>query len=149
MKLLISTISLFLFFLSFNIECPKNKKDKIYQPANTALKKNWNKDFNGLWINEDNHPRILTKFTIRYDNNKFHVKFWSACGPKDCEWEERATDEIENETNIFSLFWDQGFSEKLFTFEMIDGRLKVTIKDEFKDNSGRADYELVEYFVKQ
>jgi len=149
MKLLISTISILIFFWNTNVESPNSKKNRINQPTNTALEKNWNKGFNGLWINEDDQTGNITKCNIRYDNNQFHVQIWGACVPIDCEWGERASDEVEKETNIFNLFWDHGFAERSFTFEMIDGRLKVTEKSEYKDNSGREDYELVEYFVKQ
>src|SRR5690606_13052166 len=101
-----------------------------------ALELNLSKDLNGLWINEDDQTRNITKCNIRYDNNQFHVQIWGACVPIDCEWGERASYEVEKETNIFSLFWDQGFAERSFTFEMIDGRLKLTEKSEYKDNSG-------------
>ncbi len=64
MKLLISTISLLIFFWSTNIESLKDNKNSIYLTTNTELEENSNKDFNGLWVNEDDQTRGTTRCKI-------------------------------------------------------------------------------------
>jgi len=149
MKLFISTITLLLFFWNTNIESPKIKKDRMYPPTNTSLEKNWNKDFNGIWVNEEDKTRGTTKCKIFYKNNSFVVQMWGACTPKDCDWGENVTNKIIKETNKFELIWDQEFAESAITYEIIDGKLKLTNKRSYKDNSGREGFTIVEYFIKQ
>lgn len=149
MKLFISTISLLIFFWSINIESPKNKKDKIYQSINTALEKNWNKDFSGLWVNEDDQTRGITKCNIFYKNNCFVVQMWGACQPQDCDLGENVSNEVKKGTNKFDLLWDAEFAESAITYEIIEGKLKLTNKRRYKDNSGRQGFTLIEYFIKQ
>ena len=103
MKIFVYIIPIFLFFWNFNIEFPKNQTQ---QSLNMALEENWNKDFNGLWINKEDKTRGITKCNIRYDNNQFHVQIQGACVPEDCEWGERTSSEVEKEVNKFDLFWD-------------------------------------------
>ena len=74
---------------------------------------------------------------------------WGDCHPEDCDWGENVANDIEKGTDKFELLWDQEFAESLVTYQIIDGKLTVTNKRRFKDNSGRANYELVEYFKKQ
>ena len=149
MKLFISTISLLIFVWSINIESPKNKKDNIYQPTNTVLEKNWNKDFNGLWVNEDDQTRGINKCKISFKNNSLVVQMWASCKPKDCDWGEKFANEMEKGTNKFELLWDHEFAESLITYELIDGKLKVTDKRHYKDNSDRQDFTIIEYFIKK
>ena len=146
MKIFVNIIPILIFTWSFNNEFPKNLTD---QNSTTALEEKWNKDFNGLWINKDDKTRSITKCNVRYDNNQFHVQIWGACVPQDCEWGERASGEVEKEANKFDLSWDHGFVESSFSFLIINGELKLTERGKYKDNSGRTDYERIEYFVKQ
>lgn len=149
MKLFISTIPLLLFFWSINVESPIIKKDRICQTTNTELEKNWNKEFTGLWVNEDEQTRMITRCKISYKNNSLVVQMWGACTPQDCPWGENVANEVKNGTNKFELLWDQEFAESAITYEIIDGKLKLTHNRRYKDNSGRPDFTLIEYFIKQ
>lgn len=151
MKLVVSTISLLLFFWSTNVESLKIKEDSNYQAANRELEKNSNEDFNGLWVNEAGaKARIfITKCKISHTDNNFVVQMWGACSPQDCDWGEQVLNKVKKGTNKFELSWDQEFTESAITYEIIDGKLKLTHKRHFKDNSGRPDYSLIEYFIKQ
>lgn len=150
MKLFTSTISLLIFFWSTNVESPKIKKDRTCQTTNTALEKKWNKDFNGLWVNEEgDQTKMITKCKISYKNNSFVVQMWGACHPQDCDWGENVANEVKKGANKFELLWDQEFAESAITYEIIDGKLKLTNKRRYKDNSGRPDFTLLEYFIKQ
>ena len=149
MKLFIATLSLLIFFWNINVQSPDNENNRINQHSNTALENYWNNDFNGLWLNEDDKTRSITKCKISYKNNSYVVQMWGDCHPEDCDWGENVANDIEKGTDKFELLWDQEFAESLVTYQIIDGKLTVTNKRRFKDNSGRANYELVEYFKKQ
>lgn len=151
MKLVISTISLLLFFWSTNVESLKIKEDRNYQAANRELEKNRNEDFNGLWVNEADAQTIkgITKCKISYKNNSFVVQMWGKCQPQDCDLGENVANEVKKGTDKFELIWDAEFAESTITYEIIDGKLKLTHNRRYKDNSGRPDFTLIEYFIMQ
>ncbi len=74
---------------------------------------------------------------------------WGACHPQDCDWGESVSNEVKKGTNKFELLWDHEFAESVITYELIDGKLKLTQIRSYKDNSGRQDISLIEYFIKQ
>ena len=78
--------------------CHKSGNNNNFQ--NTALKELVNDIFSGLWINEDEKTESITKFNIRYDNNRFYVQMWGACHLSDCDWGEIATDKVEIESHL-------------------------------------------------
>lgn len=149
MKLFISTISLLIFFWSINNESPTVKKDGPYQPINTVLENSKNKDFDGIWINEDDKPRGIKKCKISFKDNIFVVQMWASCTPQDCDWGENVSIEMKKEAKKFELLWDQGFAESFITYEIIEGKLKMTSKRNYKDNSGREDFTHIEYLIKK
>ncbi|MET6991415.1 hypothetical protein [Sediminicola arcticus] len=149
MKLFISTVSLLIFFWSINVESPIVKKDRIYPPTNTVLENNVNNDFNGLWINEDNQTRGTSKCKISYKNKSFVIQMWASCHPQDCDWGEKVSNEVKKGTNKFELLWDHEFAESIITYEIIEGKLKLTQNRRYKDNSGREDFTIIEYFIKK
>lgn len=149
MKLFISTISLVLFFWSINVESPNSLQDSLHQPTNSVLEKNWNNDFNGIWINEDDQTRGNSKCKISYKNNSFVVQMWASCHPQDCDWGEKVSNEVKKGTNKFELLWDHEFAESVITYEIIEGKLKLTHNRRYKDNSGREDFTQTEYFIKE
>ena len=149
MKLFIGTISLLIFLYITNVVSPKGEKNGMYLPTIAELEKNRNKDFIGLWINKDDKTRSITQCKISYKNNSFVVQMWGSCEPQDCDWGENVANGLEEGTNKFELFWNQEFAESAITYEIIDGRLKLTNKRSYKDNSGRPDITLIEYFIRQ
>ena len=145
MKSFVIIISSFIFLGTTNVDSPKNK----YQTISAELKKNWNTDFNGLWVNESNERRAINRCNISFEGNQYVVQMWGSCTPQDCDWGKNMTDGAEKGANKFELVWDSGFAESLVTYEIVEDKLKLTNKRRFKDGSGRQDYTLVEYFVKQ
>ena len=109
----------------------------------------WNKDFVGLWVNENKKTRGITKCQIAKNDGEFIVQMWGACMPQDCDMGKNKTKGVKKRTNKFELLWDSGFAESSMIYEMIEGKLKLTHKRHFKDNSGRPDYTIIEYFVKK
>ncbi|MEB8327732.1 hypothetical protein OO009_00065 [Flavobacteriaceae bacterium KMM 6897] len=149
MKLFISTISLVLFFWSINVESPNSKQNSLQQPTNSVLEKNWNNDFNGIWINEDDQTKGTPKCKISYKNNSFVVQMWGSCHPQDCDWGEKVSNEVKKGTNKFELLWDHEFAESVITYEIIEGKLKLTHNRRYKDHSGREGFTSIEYFIKK
>ena len=106
-------------------------------------------DFNGLWVNEDEETRGTTQCKIRYENNRFIVQMWGACFPEDCDWGENTSKEVDKGVEKFELLWEQRHAERAITYELVDGKLRLNKRTHYKDNSGREDYTLIEYFIKQ
>ena len=149
MKLFISTLSILLFSWTANIGTPVIEVNGTFRPTITQSIADWNKDFAGLWVNEDDQTRGITKCKITHKDNSLIVQMWGSCTPQDCDWGKNETDGEEKGANRFELLWDQGFAESTVTYELVEGKLKLTNKRHFKDNSGRPDYTTTEYFVKQ
>ena len=149
MKLFISILSLLIFCWNINVQSPSNKNNGINQHTNGAFENDWNNDFNGLWINENDQTRTITKCKILYKNNRYVVQMWGACYPDDCDWGENVSNDEGKVTEKFILLWDQEFAESLVTYEIVEGKLKITNKRHYKDNSGRPERTTVEYFRKE
>lgn len=113
------------------------------------MEKNRSKDFKGLWINEDNKTRGVSKCKISFKNNRFVVQMWVTSHPQDCDWGKKNSNELETGSSKFEILWDHNFTESLVTYEIIDGKLKVTDKRHYKDNSEREDFTSIEYFTKK
>ena len=112
MKLFISILSLLIFFWNINVQSPNNKNNGINQHTNAALENDWNNDFNGLWINEDNQTRSITKCKILYKNNRYVVQMW---GP--------VTQMIAIGEKMFRMMWEK--EQKSLNFFGIRNLLKA------------------------
>jgi hypothetical protein len=106
-------------------------------------------DFDGLWVNENEETRGTTQCKIRYENNRFMVQMWGACYPDDCDWGENTSKEVDEGVKKFELLWEQKHAERSITYELVDGKLRLNKRTHYRDNSGREDYTLIEYFIKQ
>ena len=150
MKSLILSILLIPFLWSTNFESTKPNNVNKQEPNCTDSEISWRNDFRGLWINVDQERPGIAKCKIHYENNQYIVQMWGACKPTACDWGETASEKVSMDVCKFELLWNKvTFAESTITYEMIDGKLKLTNKRHFKDNSGRPDYTLVEYFIKQ
>ena len=138
-----------IFFFSSN-DLPSSKENIAYQPSIAKLEMGSNKGFRGLWINESNQRKMITKCEISYKKNRFVVQMWGECHPQDCDWGENASGWVEKGANRFELLWDKAaFAESFITYELINGKLKMTHARRFKDGSGRPDNTITEYFTKK
>jgi hypothetical protein len=150
MKLFLITISLLAFNWSSNLISAKLNNGYKGEPANINTELDLDNDFSGVWINMEKENPFITKCKISYAANRYIVQMWGRCEPTDCDWGENSTNEVNREIKKIELLWQKvTFAESTITYEMIDGKLKLTNKRHFKDNSGRPDYTLVEYFIKQ
>ncbi|WP_209406338.1 hypothetical protein [Pseudozobellia sp. WGM2] len=140
----LSIILLTMVFWKVNIESPKMEKIGAFQPINISGET----DFEGIWVNEGSDP-MVTKCEISFKTDHFIVQMWGSCDPQDCDWGENVTNDMNRGATKFDLLWDSGFAERNVTYEIIDGKLKLMIKVHYKDNSGRTDFAIYEYFEKQ
>ena len=98
----------------------------LYQPTNTVLEKNGNNDFKGVWINEVNKTRGISKCQISFKNNNIVDQMWATSHPQAYDWGEKVSNEVNKESNKFNLLWDAKFAENIITYEIIDRKLKLT-----------------------
>ena len=145
MKILITTISFLTFFISNKFELPKN----FFEPTTSVFEKTGNDDFSGIWINVDKKTRGVAKCEITFLESQYTVQMWGSCVPQDCDMGKINTDGIEEGASKFELLWDSHFAESFITYELVDGKLQMTNKRSYKDNSGRQAFTIVEYFRKQ
>ena len=150
MKLFILPILLLHFLWNTNFESTKINDGKTNEPNITNSEINWNNNYSGLWTNENEREPFILRCNISYEDNRYIVHMWSKCGQTECDWGETASENVNIDVRKFELLWNKvTFAESTITYEMIDGKLKLTNKRHFKDNSGRPDYTLVENFIKQ
>ncbi|MDT0622677.1 hypothetical protein [Croceitalea vernalis] len=145
MKIFIVAISLFTFIISNNVKLSKTS----FESKDNRSEKKWNNDFVGLWVNEDKNTRGITKCEITFSDNQYAVQMWGSCTPKDCDMGKNNADGIEEGVSKFELLWDSNFAESFVTYELMGGKLKMTNKRSYKDNSGRQGFTIVEYFIKE
>jgi hypothetical protein len=77
------------------------------------------------------------------------MQMWASWTPQDCDMGENTSNKVKRGTYIFDLLWVSEFAESAITYEIIDEKLKMTNKRNYKDNSGRPDFTIIEYFIKQ
>jgi hypothetical protein len=105
------------------------------------------------WINTDTETGGVRRISIKAVNGETQINMFGACSPTDCDWLQANPVVIfsyDVEAETLNIQWDFGF--EVTTQELIllpDGRLQLTSHDHFTDNSGRLDFDSVEYFVRQ
>jgi hypothetical protein len=106
-------------------------------------------DFTGEWINK-NPAAGITRISIDQRLDEAIVHAWGACHPTDCDWGTAQTKASGANYGSLRVKWDHGFSttNAILTFGE-ENRLEIRIKDHFTDNSGRPDYESVDYLVRK
>ena len=105
--------------------------------------------FVGVWVSEDAATRGITRVQIVRVGFNLVVRMWGACEPEDCDWGTVTATTSSASDGVLDLTWNQGFivrTQRLTVSE--SGRLLVESVNRFVDNSGRADYNTVEYFSK-
>jgi hypothetical protein len=107
-------------------------------------------DFTGTWVNMNSTTGGVPRLTVEQKLDKAIVHGWGACLPKECDWGTAETAASEASSGRLQVEWNPGFSTKQATLTIGQGdRLEFKMKTHFKDNSGRPDYELIEYFKRQ
>ena len=108
-------------------------------------------EFYGEWKNAKVNPDIK-RVLIQSKDGQTYINMFGTCVPTDCNWQEFSPTPALNynyvsETGILNVRWTFDFIRT--TQEIIltpEGQLKITSQHHFLDNSGRADYQTVQYF---
>jgi hypothetical protein len=108
-------------------------------------------DMNGSWTNMDSKARGLVRVVITGTS----VHPYGACHPTACDWgtlhAQGFASKVDRQDQAALLAnSDTGFSRTVLTITVeADGRLRVQTFTHFTDHSGRADYTMIDYFVRQ
>lgn len=107
--------------------------------------------FGGRWQNEDPATSGITRIEIDSKWPIVQIKAWGKCRPVDCEW---GMPESYNNSFVASgelrATWRTNFSHRMQHMTLLpDGRMQVETHTHFTDNSGRADYDRTEVFLRQ
>jgi hypothetical protein len=104
-------------------------------------------DFAGDWTNSNPKTSGITRIAISQALDKAVVRAWGSCVPKECDVGTAETAASHADSGALQVEWNSGFDTKQATLTIGEGgRLEVRVKTHFKDNSGRPDYEFVDYF---
>jgi len=111
-------------------------------------------EFFGEWANTDLKTPDMTRVSIQTKNEATYINMFGACQPTECNFREYsptpAVDyNYDSRSGILNVMW-------IFDFEALtqeltitsDGQLKVVTQNSYLDNSGRLDFNKVEYFVR-
>ncbi len=105
-------------------------------------------DFVGEWCNKDFATRGNTRIHVRSYGTKLMVHMWGRCHPTECAWGETAATQGPTAKSL-SLIWEKGFATTTQQLTLVaDGNLELSGHTHFIDQSGRADYDSKETFVK-
>lgn len=104
--------------------------------------------FVGQWCNKDFNTRGITRVHITQVGNGLKVHMWGRCHPTECDWGE-VTGTLDEGGRVIAVTWDQSFVVRTQKFQIKpDGALAVTTHSHYTDNSGRADRDETDLFVK-
>ena len=108
-------------------------------------------EFYGEWKNARVNPNIR-RVLIQSEDGQTFINMFGVCVPTECNWKEFSPTPTLNynyvaESKTLSVRWTFVFMQA--TQEILltpDGQLKITSQYHYLDDSGRADYQTVEYF---
>jgi hypothetical protein len=104
--------------------------------------------FLGVWFSEDPATRGITRVQIVRQNATVAVRMWGACVPDPCDWGTVNSPASSANDGTLDLTWNQGFAIVTQRLTITGARLLVEGFTRFVDNSGRANYNSTEYFVR-
>jgi len=107
------------------------------------------------WVNIDSQSKAIKRVSIQAKDGGAYINMIGSCSPTDCNFREEAPTVVVNynydsETEILHVEWV--FDFQILTQELTitsDNQLRVRTLTHFIDNSGRVDYEMVDYFTRQ
>lgn len=106
-------------------------------------------DFTGEWTNKNPRGEI-SHIEIDQRLNMANVHIWGRCTPSDCDWGSAQTLASNANEGALQLRWDPGFAVRKTALTIGEGkRLQVATKTHFTDQSGRPDYDSVDYLERK
>jgi len=151
--LLVTFLFFFLGLFSFISQNGNVPTNYVSPTSGQSTSPNPPPPFFNEWINTDSETGGVRRISITAVNGSPKINMFGACSPTDCDWLESnpvQTFYYDVESETLNVRWE--FSFVVTTQQLIllpDGRLKLTTHDHFIDNSGRLDFDSVEYFVRQ
>lgn len=110
--------------------------------------------FYGEWKHAKTNPNI-TRVQILPHAGATYINMFGACQPVECDWLRFSPNpaiihHYDSMTEILNVQWTFDFLQATQELTLTpDGQLKVVTQGHYLDNSGRTDYDTIEYFVKQ
>ena len=112
-------------------------------------------EFFNKWVNIDSQTQNILRVEIQEKDGGTYINMFGACTPTECNFRDYSPTPTVNynynpETKILSVEWvmDYVILTQELTITTVE-QLKVTTHNHFIDNSGRKDYDMVDYFVGQ
>jgi len=110
--------------------------------------------FYGEWKHTKTNPNI-SRVLILAHAGAMYLDMFGVCQPVDCDWRgfsPRPTlgHHYDPMTGILNAQWTFDFVQVTQQLTLTpNGKLKVVTQGHYLDNSGRTDYDTIEYFIKQ
>jgi peroxiredoxin/outer membrane lipoprotein-sorting protein len=119
----------------------------VLLPASLLAQSTSSDQLIGSWVNQNSGKPNITQVVIRRESNDLLVHIWARCVPVDCDWGEI---KITSWNSLPRATYDHGFATSgILLVPQPDGRLLSVKRTEFRDGSGRAAYDDVEFFVRE
>ena len=112
-------------------------------------------EFFGEWVNKGSKTVNMTRVSIQMKAGETHINMFGLCQPTDCNFLAYSPTptvhyNYDSKTGILNVLW-------IFDFETLtqeltitsDGKLQVVTRNHYLDNSGRLNFETIEYFAMQ
>lgn len=106
-------------------------------------------DFLGNWVNQDSDTSGITHVVISpAGGDHVQIQVFGACHPTDCDWGTVGGHSYyagvgSGDVTLITGTFNAGFSRKFLIFRRAHGgRLNFEALTEFKDGSGRQDYDM-------
>ena len=112
-------------------------------------------EFISEWVNADLKTADTTRVSIQMKGGETYIDMFGNCQPTECDFREYSPAPVvdynyDSKSGILNLMWIFDFAA--LTQELTitsDGLLKVATKNHYLDNSGRSDFNKLEYFTRQ
>jgi hypothetical protein len=103
--------------------------------------------FLGTWENENGHNGGTTRLAISQRLDRINIHQWGSCEPTDCDNGDVQTAVADSDDGTLDIEWTYAnaivISQRLTVLS--DGRLQLATHTHFIDNSGRPDFDSVDY----
>lgn len=107
------------------------------------------------WVNINPQTDNIKRISIQTKDGGAYINMFGACSPTDCNFREYSPApgvnyNYDSETGILHVEWVFDFQTMLQELTITsEEQLRVKTFNHFTDNSGRADFEMVDYFTRQ
>lgn len=141
--------------------CVLTKEQILLLPLSTSpvrlyeVSNNPPTDFFSEWVNVDLATANMARVSIQMKDGEAHINMFGVCQPTDCNFLEYSPIptvdfNYDAKSGILNVMWIFDFATLVQELTITsDGQLKVITQNSYLDNSGRLDFQTVEYFTRQ